>query len=96
MSYQCPACGQRFSTVGNFDKHRVGSFIDHPPDYGRRCLTPKELECRGLKLNRRGVWVSATPRPETLKHTLQPRARRRTGVFSVGAGQGAVRGKNAL
>lgn len=60
-SYLCPSCSERFSTAKNFDRHRVGSFVDQPPDFGKRCLSPKDMEHNELKLNDRGVWVSSKP-----------------------------------
>lgn len=40
----CSHCGENFSTVGNFDKHRQQD----------KCLFPERV---GLKLNDKGVWV---------------------------------------
>ena len=56
---ECPSCGQYFSTVGNFDLHRVGPFgtgkLGSSPE--RRCLSAGEMPVAGLTLNPRGVWT---------------------------------------
>jgi len=41
----CASCGENFSTVGNFDKHRQGGYCTPPAD-------------AGLERNKRGVWQS--------------------------------------
>jgi hypothetical protein len=58
----CETCGERFSTDRNFDRHRVGQW-DRPagdPE-GRRCLTPTELEAKGLARDPDGVWRERPP-----------------------------------
>lgn len=45
---QCPACGEVFSRVSNFDKHRKGS---HGID--RHCVDPATV---GLVLSEKGLW----------------------------------------
>lgn len=35
---QCPTCNEVFSTVGNFDRHRVG---EHGPN--RKCVNPQTV-----------------------------------------------------
>lgn len=47
---QCPVCGEVFSTVRNFDAHRVG------PWEARRCLTEDELLSKGYHKDDRGIW----------------------------------------
>jgi hypothetical protein len=59
---KCIACSKVFTTVANFDKHRVG-----PHTKGqRRCLSEDELERIGMVKDHRGVWKLAargwTPR----------------------------------
>lgn len=43
----CPTCHRTFTTVGNFDRHRVG------PMGNRHCADPESV---GLVLNKRGLW----------------------------------------
>lgn len=55
----CGACGQDFTSVSLFDKHRVGKH-EHPfsqdhPD-GRRCLDLAEMAGLGWERNPRGRW----------------------------------------
>lgn len=52
---RCPACGLVFSTVRNYDQHRVGTFA--PP--ARRCMAEDEMTARGLLRTAAGVWVRA-------------------------------------
>jgi hypothetical protein len=46
---QCSACGEYFTSVRSFDRHRVGQF-----GIGRRCLTRAELDAGGFERNARG------------------------------------------
>jgi hypothetical protein len=55
MANQCPTCGEMFSSVYAFDKHRTGTF--HPP--ARRCLSTDEMLSLGMAKNQRGLWVSS-------------------------------------
>lgn len=56
----CPTCGRYFSNEGNFDKHRAFA-RGHAGDWDhRRCLTPKELQARGM-VERDGVWRGQPP-----------------------------------
>ena len=53
---KCPSCGEYFSTVSNFDKHRKGSHADND----RHCVSPDSV---GLEQNGRGLWaMPGTPR----------------------------------
>ncbi len=54
---QCGACGEDFTSVTLFDKHRVG-----PHDNGRRCLSVRELERKGFERNDRGQWFDPVQR----------------------------------
>jgi hypothetical protein len=56
----CRACGQRFSTVRNFDRHRVGRYEVGAPGYGRRCLSVSEIAKTGL-IVRDGEWRQVNP-----------------------------------
>lgn len=47
-------CHETFSTVANFDRHRVGD-----PEH-RRCADPAE---RGMRINAFGVWSHGGTRP---------------------------------
>jgi hypothetical protein len=55
----CPTCGEDFGSVSAFDKHRLGNheyvLSEERPD-GRRCLTPEEMQGRGMKKDKRGRW----------------------------------------
>ena len=55
---QCPSCGAYFSTVSNFDMHRVGAFstglLNTSPE--RRCLSVSEMVNVGLTADARGVF----------------------------------------
>ncbi|NBX51269.1 hypothetical protein EBT25_15430 [bacterium] len=49
---QCTVCKQYFNSIGAFDKHRTGK---HGED--RRCLTPEEMENKGMILRPDGFWI---------------------------------------
>lgn len=51
----CPACHETFTGDTAGDMHRVGPF--HPKG-ARRCLTPTEMEAKGMRRNTHGVWTS--------------------------------------
>ena len=53
---ECSACHATFSSDAAFDMHRVGKLTKEHPSYGRRCLTPSEMEKRGLERNNAGAW----------------------------------------
>jgi hypothetical protein len=52
---QCPTCGEPFSSVGEFDRHRIGAYA-RPGEWvhKRRCLTPAEMDAGGWVRNARG------------------------------------------
>jgi hypothetical protein len=64
----CTSCKETFSSVASFDKHRVGDF--GRPIYGekraiigytkpnRRCLTPEEMQAKGMQKNQHGYWIT--------------------------------------
>lgn len=65
----CRSCGRDFSSVANFDRHRVGKHeytyseglkFDPPVEDGRRCLYVHELEMLGLRLDKHGRWSDPT------------------------------------
>ena len=64
---QCPSCGLYFSTVFNFDMHRIGAFGNGPKGTSpeRRCMKPSEMANVGLALSHKGVW-QGKPRPNYL------------------------------
>lgn len=67
---QCPSCGLLFSSVREFDRHRVGDYAKPGQSQGnRRCLTVEELEARGWQTNARGFW--SQPRPERAPADVQ-------------------------
>jgi len=49
---ECTACGEYFSSIQAFDRHRVGQ---HGID--RRCLTVSDLTASGWSKHTRGHWV---------------------------------------
>lgn len=61
----CASCHNTFSTVALFDRHRVSY----------RCAVPSRLRVDSgsraglplMRLDDRGIWVSAAPRPEYWK-----------------------------
>lgn len=53
-----PHCGESFTRLRAFDRHRVGSFMDR--GVHRRCLTPTEMVERGWEQNSKGFWVIET------------------------------------
>lgn len=48
---QCGGCGLFFSTVRNFDRHRVGI------GEKRRCRSPIELTEMNMHVNQNGFWA---------------------------------------
>ncbi len=66
----CPSCGLAFSSVREFDRHRVGSFAE-PGEWAhkRRCMTPAELDARGWRCNARGFHMQ--PRPQRAPVEIQ-------------------------
>ena len=61
----CRSCGEDFSSVANFDRHRVGTHqytlteglrMEPPGEDGRRCLHVDEIEALGLVRDPRGRW----------------------------------------
>lgn len=53
---KCTHCGEHFTTLRGFDRHRKGSFRDRGAH--RRCLTVDEMQERGWHLNPQGFWVA--------------------------------------
>jgi hypothetical protein len=53
---KCIACSKVFTTVANFDKHRVGPHAKGQ----RRCLSEDELKRIGMVQNAKGVWRDAS------------------------------------
>ena len=57
----CRACGLTFSTVSNFDRHRIGKYAIAAPHHGRRCLTADELREKGWRVKPSGGWTPEMP-----------------------------------
>jgi len=55
---QCRHCGELFTRLRAFERHRVGPFSDK--GIHRRCLTPEEMAAKGWTKNRKGFWVIET------------------------------------
>lgn len=66
-AHSCSDCGQAFGGKDTLNRHRVGRGAK------RRCLTPSEMEAKGLRLNASGKW--SQPGPKT---SLTPRAEDKT------------------
>jgi hypothetical protein len=54
----CISCNKTFSSVGNFDRHRVGKHGGSGSD-ARRCMTESEMLADGMRLVD-GVWKGET------------------------------------
>jgi hypothetical protein len=62
MKAVCRACGEQFSTLRNFERHRVGDYDIAAPGYGRRYLSTDEMAADPRwKLNRFGRWGGNRP-----------------------------------
>ena len=83
---QCCACGETFSRLRAFDRHRVGQCAKPGVWRGsRRCLTPAEMKAKGWQRNAAGDWIM-----EPLDDAGRTRTRRsdgnRVGERMEGAG----------
>lgn len=82
---QCGACGQFFSSVREFDRHRVGSYGEHAHDPGtRRCLTVAELDARGWRIDARGFRMQSRPQRAPAGEQALRVTRPATGVPEAG------------
>ena len=55
---QCSACGEPFSSVREFDRHRIGAYAERGEwAHKRRCMTPAEMDAGGWIRNARGFWM---------------------------------------
>ncbi|WP_425502262.1 hypothetical protein [Pseudoxanthomonas sacheonensis] len=61
---ECTACGEFFSDVRGFDKHRMGKFGTGVP---RSCLTPAEMLAANWDRNPKGFWLVPDARRRALK-----------------------------
>jgi len=59
----CRVCHQTFSGTSTGDTHRVGDHGTLLLPLGRRCLTPAEMDARGMVLNRNKIWTSGGENP---------------------------------
>jgi hypothetical protein len=67
---QCPACGLLFTSVREFDRHRIGTYAKPGQWRGtRRCFRLAELEARGWQEDVRGFL--SRPRLERAPAALQ-------------------------
>ncbi len=62
---ECGGCGEDFTSVSLFDRHRVGVHeyefdLDH--EDGRRCLHPHELRDKGFEQDDNGRWFDPVKR----------------------------------
>ena len=60
---QCTACHHYFNSIGAFEKHRTGKMDS------RRCLTPDEMQDKGMSVNQAGFWIG-TKMPANLVQRL--------------------------
>jgi len=60
MKSRCRACGLTFSTLHNFERHRIGKYDITAPGYGRRCRTPDEMLAADWRKTARG-WTPEAP-----------------------------------
>jgi hypothetical protein len=59
---ECPTCGEPFSSVREFDRHRIGTFAEVGEwAHKRRCMTPSEMDAAGWVCNARGFRMKARP-----------------------------------
>ena len=60
---ECTACGEDFSSISLFDRHRVGKheytfdYTDEATWDGRRCLGSEEMREKGWTFDKRGRWT---------------------------------------
>lgn len=55
---QCPTCGDSFSSVRGFERHRIGAV----GGLDRRCMTEGEMLAAGWQRNARGFLLTPDPR----------------------------------
>ena len=79
---ECTTCGEIFGSIGAFDAHRIGSYLqkgrpeyvgsleDWTPSKGRRCLTVAELVERGFETNAFGAWSFSRDLERTRRASL--------------------------
>lgn len=58
----CPSCGELFSSVATFDRHRIGEFAGVGGTNSRRCLTASEMLAQDWPKTERGFWLRPAPR----------------------------------
>ena len=63
---QCSACGEFFSSVATFDRHRTGDFAGVGGTNRRRCLTAGEMTAEGWPKTATGFWLR--PRPSAVHY----------------------------
>lgn len=61
---QCPnpKCGEFFSSVAAFDRHRVGEFSGVGGVSTRRCMTVAEMMAEEWPKTERGFWLRPAPK----------------------------------
>jgi hypothetical protein len=78
----CRSCREDFSSIANFDRHRVGKHeytyweglkFDPPVEDGRRCLRTQELVGRGFRRDKYGRWSDPTRTPEARLRAMHNR-----------------------
>jgi hypothetical protein len=55
---RCSHCGEFFTRLRTFERHRIGSFADR--GIHRRCLSEFEMYARGWSRNKAGFWIMET------------------------------------
>lgn len=68
---QCTACLEYFGSDKAFDRHRTGKFA-RPGEWKgtRRCMTPAEMEAKGMERRPPGVWITGAK--PVIAHKAQP------------------------
>lgn len=78
----CRGCGEFFNSTPAFDKHRANKG-------GFRCLTPAEMEAKGMAKNAGGWWVTAlAPKDRTWNRADYHAPSDQTAAFGIGVVQG--------
>jgi hypothetical protein len=54
----CKSCHQSFAGTRAGDMHRTGKYSVRQGPSRRRCLTPEEMDDKGMRRSARGVWAS--------------------------------------
>jgi hypothetical protein len=76
---QCCACGELFSSVATFDRHRIGEFAGVGGTNTRRCMTVAEMTAQEWPKTAKGFWLRPAPKAihsASYAHCAAPAAQR--------------------